>query len=77
MGTRYSPSRTHPHPTTPGTPSHGGPGILRVPHGQSREHKVAVGLISVDQLSLYAQISGFQGMTEGYNLVTAGNPNDH
>ena len=39
--------------------------------------KDAVGLKSVDQLSLDARISGFRGITEGYNLVTVGNPNDH
>ena len=38
---------------------------------------MAVGLISVGQLSLSAQIWGFRGMTEVYNLVIAGNPNDH
>ena len=37
----------------------------------------AVGLKSVDQLSSYVLFSGFEGMTEVYNLTTAGNPNDH
>ena len=37
----------------------------------------AVGLRSVEQLSLVAHISGFQGITEGYNAIIAGNPNDH
>ena len=32
-----------------------------------------VGLISVAQLSLYAQISDLRGITEGYNLAAAGN----
>ena len=36
-----------------------------------------MGLISVDQLSLCVEFSGFQGMTEVYNLVKAGNANDH
>ena len=38
---------------------------------------MVVGLRSVDQLCLYAQISGFQGITEVYNLGYAGNPDDH
>ena len=38
---------------------------------------MVVGLISVAQLSLSAQISGFEGMTEVYNLANVGNPNDH
>ena len=38
---------------------------------------MVVGLISVRQLSLDDQISGFQGITELYNLLVAGNPNDH
>ena len=38
---------------------------------------IAVGLISVVQLSLYVQISGFQGMTETYNLIRIGRINNH
>ena len=38
---------------------------------------IVVGLISVAQLSLGAHFSGFPGMTEGYNVRTAENPNDH
>ena len=37
----------------------------------------AVGLISVAQLSLDGQFSGFLGITEVYNLVDLGIPNDH
>ena len=37
---------------------------------------MAVGLKSVDQLTLYASISDIRGITEGYNLRIAGNPND-
>ena len=44
---------------------------------RAREYNSAVGLRSVDQLSLSAQISGFRGMTEVYNLIKAGIPNDH
>ena len=38
---------------------------------------MAVGLISVRQLSLGAQISVFQGFTEVYNLVEIGKLNNH
>ena len=38
---------------------------------------MVVGLESVDQLTLDAQISDIKGMTEVYNLRIAGNPNDH
>ena len=38
---------------------------------------MAVGLISVAQLSLDTQISGFLKFTEVYNLVRIDNPNDH
>ena len=38
---------------------------------------VGPGLKSVDQLSLSAHFSRFQGITEGYNLSVAGIPNDH
>ena len=41
------------------------------------ETKHAVGLRSVDQLSLYVHFSEIQGITEGYNLEIAGNPNNH
>ena len=37
----------------------------------------AVGLRSVGQLTLGAQISGFRGMTEVYNLVEIGRINNH
>ena len=37
----------------------------------------AVGLKSVAQLSLDVHFSGFQTMTEVYNLRNTGNPNDH
>ena len=38
---------------------------------------MAVGLKSVQQLTLSARISGFTGMTEVYNLVGIDNPDDH
>ena len=67
---------THPLPYHPGYTS---------PHGYSHDRacgasarpKVVVGLISVDQLSLCLRISGFQGITEGYNLPKIGRINNH
>ena len=38
---------------------------------------MVVGLISVDQLTLGTEISGFHGMTEVYNLLKIGRINDH
>ena len=38
---------------------------------------MAVGLKSVGQLSLDAQISDIRGITEGYNVVKAGRINNH
>ena len=67
-------------PTTPGTPPPphiAGPGMVQLPHGYYGGANSAVGLKSVAQLSLCGHFSGFQGITEGYNLATAGNPNDH
>ena len=46
-------------------------------HGPTRGVNMVVGLKSVQQLSLGARFSGFQGMTEVYNLAVAGIPNDH
>ena len=76
VGYRYSPSPTHPVPTTPGTPSHDARCRYEQCRGQSPAVNMVVGLKSVVQLSLYAHFSGFQLMTEVYNLATAGNPND-
>ena len=77
MGYRYSPSRPPTGPHTPGTPSQHPPARCHCRTGMSQEPNSAVGLYSVDQLSLYAHFSGFWGMTEAYNLAIAGNPNDH
>ena len=38
---------------------------------------LAVGLISVGQLSLSTHFSGFLEFTEVYNLLRIDNPNDH
>ena len=76
VGTRYSPPRTHPvH--TPGTPSPGTQQHGEQLPGTSWTLNSAVGLKSVDQLPLSTRFSGFQGITEVYNLATAGIPNDH
>ena len=68
LGTGIAPLR---HP--PDTP----PRVHPLHHGhhttaarvQSRGLKEAVGLRSVEQLTLSAHISGFTGITEVYNLV--------
>ena len=73
---RYSP---------PGPPTQHHPGYTPPHHGhhttaargQSRGVKVVVGLKSVAQLSLSAQISGFRGITEVYNLVGIDRINNH
>ena len=45
------------------------PGLITVPHVHVPEVNSAVGLKSVDQVSLSLHFSGFQGFTEVYNLV--------
>ena len=66
--TRYTPpgppSSHPPGYTTPGTP----PSWAYCSAGAARLNS-AVGLISVRQVSLSAQISDIRGMTESYNLV--------
>ena len=76
LGTGIALPGTHRLYPTPGTPRTPLPTREWLP-GMSQWSNVAVGLISVDQLTLSHQISGFRGMTEGYNLIKAGNPNDH
>ena len=76
VGTGIALPTTHPSRTTPGTPPPPVPHrTVMVRSEVSWDH--AVGLISVDQLSLYLYISDIRGITEVYNVVTAGNPNDH
>ena len=80
MGTGIAPLQAHPAPTTPGTPppTRRHPVLTRaVTAGPYPRPNSAVGLKSVQQLTLGAQISRFRGITELYNLVKAGNPNDH
>ena len=78
--TRYSPPGTLPAIPHPGyTPA---PPAVRHRYTECSPQcpaglKEAVGLKSVDQLSLCTLFSGFEGMTEVYNLSTAGIPNDH
>ena len=68
---RYPPS-PHPGytPTVPGM-------ATGACSGSAARPKEVVGLISVAQLTLRALFSGFRVMTEVYNLVVAGNPDDH
>ena len=67
MGTRYSPSRPTPVPIPwvhlpyPAT-------TAAVPELSAVPKKQVVGLKSVAQLTLGAYISGFEGITEVYNL---------
>ena len=83
-GYRYSPPRyppgypprIHPSPLPRVHPSHHGPLHAVLDHG-AREPNKAVGLISVDQLSLDVLISGFRGMTEVYNLIEIGRIINH
>ena len=51
--------------------------MTAVPRAVSGQTKLVVGLKSVDQLSLYGQISDIRGMTEVYNLSLAGIINNH
>ena len=44
---------------------------------QSAELNMAVGLKSVEQLSLCVHFSGSEGMTEVYNLLKIGRINNH
>ena len=66
--TRSSLPRVHPSPT--------GYSHDRACGAAARVEEV-VGLRSVAQLTLGVHFSGFRGITEGYNLDIAENPNDH
>ena len=71
---------THPATHTPGTPPLPIPAVSMtsvLPRGRCRRLNSAVGLKSVEQLSLWVQISGFEGITEVYNLVGIGRNNNH
>ena len=75
-GYRYSPPTGPPGYHTPGTPLPTAPATsaTSVPAAES---KVAVGLRSVGQLTLDAEISDIMGMTEVYNLVEINRINNH
>ena len=60
---RVHPSPPHPVPTTAAPVDPG--------------YKVAVGLISVAQLSLWAHFSEIEGITEVYNLLITRRINNH
>ena len=76
VGTGYSPPSHPPDTPTPGTPSP--PALHRTVMVRSEVRSiVAVGLKSVDQLTLSVLFSGLQGITEGYNLSVAGRINNH
>ena len=77
VGYRYSPPPTHPVPHYPGYTIPPATRQQCTRGQQSARVNSAVGLKSVAQLLLSAHFSGFQGITEGYPVATAGNPNDH
>ena len=79
-GTRYSTLPDPPRPHHPGytSPTASWPAARPACCTRTAARlKQAVGLKSVDQLTLSTKISGFRGMTEVYNLRVAGNPNNH
>ena len=76
LGTGIALPGTH-HLPTPGTPPHT-PYWLLVPYlPLPHWRNMVVGLISVRQLTLDDQISGFPGITESYNLVRIGRIINH
>ena len=80
MGYRYSTLPAHPVYPHPGyTPPLRTltPGLVTVPRAVYSGQLMAVGLISVGQLSLYTLFSGFRTMTEVYNLVEIHRINNH
>ena len=79
-GTGIAPSRTTRHPHTPGTPPpypRYTAVMVTVPHSAAARKNSAVGLESVDQLSLVAHISRSGTITEVYNLSKTGRINNH
>ena len=80
MGYRYSPPTTHPvYPSShhPGYTSDSPARPVVRQRGAAARLNIGVGLKSVEQLTLGTQISDIRGMTELYNVLRAGNPNDH
>ena len=77
VGTRYSTPPSPPRYPHPGyTPPCRYSVIIRYT-GQCGQSNSAVGLKSVGQLTLRVHFSDFRGITEVYNLLDAGDPNDH
>ena len=72
---------SHPQPHHPGYTSPPHPGarytVYSAPAAVYSGCKMVVGLKSVDQVSLSAEISGFQTITEVYNLVEIGRISNH
>ena len=66
------PTPVPPHPGYTPAPHIAGPGMLHGLHAVSGQRNTAVGLISVDQLSLYGLFSDIRTITEVYNLVRIG-----
>ena len=77
LGTGIVPLPDPPHPHYPGYTLPPTPPRHPCPHRPYPRLKDAVGLRSVAQLTLSAQISGSRGMTEVYNLSIAGITNNH
>ena len=75
--TRYSTPPDPPSYRTPGTPTSAWGLAATLLHGHVPDLNMAVGLISVQQLTLSAHFSENRTITEVYNLAVAGNPDDH
>ena len=77
VGYRYSTPPSHPPIPLPRV--HPLPSVSMLPavHGRYGGVNMVVGLILVGQLTLSAHFSGFWTITEGYNLLSVGIPNDH
>ena len=76
VGTGIAPPATHQLPT-PGTPSRYVHGYQHACTGQYGGANSVVGLKSVAQLTSGGYSSGFQGITEVYNLIPVGRINNH
>ena len=72
VGTGIAPLQPPQSSHTPGTPPPHPMSAAAMPDGGAREPNSAVGLKSVRQLSLDGHFSGFQTITEVYNLAVAG-----